>query len=56
MLLAVLFVIPWIIDMLWPLWDDRNQTLHDKVVGTVVLRRGAAIGPSPSSPGAPGYR
>ena len=24
--------------MLWPLWDSKNQTLHDKAVGTVVIR------------------
>ena len=23
---------------LWPLWDDRNQGLHDKVVGTFVVK------------------
>jgi len=26
------------LDLLWPLWDRRNQTLHDKAAGTVVLR------------------
>jgi uncharacterized RDD family membrane protein YckC len=26
------------IDILWPLWDNQNQTLHDKAAGTVVLR------------------
>jgi uncharacterized RDD family membrane protein YckC len=31
-------VIIWILDMLWPLWDGKNQTLHDKAAGTVVLR------------------
>lgn len=25
------------LDYLWPLWDDRKQTWHDKVVGTVVI-------------------
>lgn len=25
-------------DYLWPLWDERNQTLHDKLVGTYVER------------------
>ncbi len=25
-------------DLLWPLWDKRNQTLHDKVGKTVVIR------------------
>ena len=28
----------WILDMLFPLWDKRRQTLHDKVVGSVVIR------------------
>jgi uncharacterized RDD family membrane protein YckC len=23
---------------LWPLWDKKRQTLHDKAVGTVVIR------------------
>ena len=27
-----------LIDCLWPLWDKRNQALHDKVVGSVVVR------------------
>ena len=31
-------VIVGILDVLWPLWDKKNQTLHDKAVGTVVLR------------------
>lgn len=25
-------------DYLWPLWDSRNQALHDKFSGTVVVR------------------
>jgi uncharacterized RDD family membrane protein YckC len=37
-LMAFLFVIPWLIDMLFPLWDPRNQTLHDKVTNTVVVK------------------
>jgi uncharacterized RDD family membrane protein YckC len=37
-LMSAVFVIPWIVDMLWPLWDSRNQTLHDKVSNTVVIR------------------
>lgn len=36
-LFIVLFV-PWILDMLFPLWDSRHQTLHDKVSRTVVVR------------------
>lgn len=26
-----------VLDSLWCLWDPRKQTLHDKIVGTVVL-------------------
>jgi uncharacterized RDD family membrane protein YckC len=33
-----LTVIVGFIDLLFPLWDRKRQTLHDKVVGTVVLR------------------
>ncbi len=28
---------PLVFDYLWPLWDGRNQTLHDKMVRSVVL-------------------
>ena len=28
----------WLLDMLFPLWDKKQQTLHDKVVRTVVIR------------------
>jgi uncharacterized RDD family membrane protein YckC len=31
-------VIPAILDFLWPLWDQKNQALHDKVVGSVVVK------------------
>jgi len=31
-------IIIWIVDMLFPLWDSRRQTLHDKAVGSVVVR------------------
>lgn len=27
-----------LLDLLWPLWDNRNQSLHDKVVHTLVVR------------------
>jgi uncharacterized RDD family membrane protein YckC len=37
-LMAVLIFIPWIVDMLFPLWDPSNQTLHDKVTRTVVVK------------------
>lgn len=38
LLLVILLLIPWILSILWPLWDANNQTLHDKMAGTVVLR------------------
>jgi uncharacterized RDD family membrane protein YckC len=37
--LRALFTIPTIVDHLWPLRDPRNQTLHDKVARSVVVRR-----------------
>ncbi|MDQ1290181.1 MAG: hypothetical protein QG622_3747 [Actinomycetota bacterium] len=27
-----------LVDYLWPLWDVRSQTLHDKIVSSVVVR------------------
>jgi uncharacterized RDD family membrane protein YckC len=33
-----LFILPLLLDYLWPLWDKKNQALHDKVVGSVVLK------------------
>jgi uncharacterized RDD family membrane protein YckC len=32
-----LFFFPGILDLLWPLWDERNQTLHDKIVKSYVV-------------------
>ena len=32
------FFFPWVADFLWPLGDDRNQALHDKMVSTYVVR------------------
>jgi uncharacterized RDD family membrane protein YckC len=37
-LMVILLFAPWAIDMLFPLWDARRQTLHDKVTNTVVIR------------------
>ena len=36
---ASLTILGWagLLDSLWPLWDRRKQTLHDKVAGTVAL-------------------
>lgn len=28
----------WLLDMLFPLWDKKRQTLHDKLAKTVVIR------------------
>jgi uncharacterized RDD family membrane protein YckC len=36
-ILPYLLLIPWLLDVLWPLWDDRNQTLHDKAVSSLVI-------------------
>jgi uncharacterized RDD family membrane protein YckC len=33
-----IFYIPALLDYLWPLWDSRNQTLHDKVANSIVVR------------------
>lgn len=32
------FVIPLILDYLWPLFDSANQSLHDKMISTIVVR------------------
>ncbi|MGH9108080.1 MAG: RDD family protein [Acidimicrobiales bacterium] len=41
LLFFVLFV-PWVVDMLFPAWDRRRQTLHDKVSRTVVVKTNVA--------------
>lgn len=28
-----------LLDYLWPLWDEQNQTLHDKAAGTFVVKK-----------------
>jgi uncharacterized RDD family membrane protein YckC len=35
-LMAFIFVLH-VLDMLWPLWDERRQTLHDKAVSCYVI-------------------
>jgi uncharacterized RDD family membrane protein YckC len=67
-LLVLLLFIPWVVDMLWPLWDRQNQTLHDKISNTVVINKraiGSGTGPGgaydqtgyspPGGYGQPGY-
>ena len=41
-LLAGILTVLEILDLAWPIWDKRNQTIHDKAGGTVVLRAAAA--------------
>ncbi len=36
--LGILCNIGALLDHLWPLWDDKNQTIHDKVVSSIVVR------------------
>jgi uncharacterized RDD family membrane protein YckC len=31
------FGLPGFLDLLWPLWDDKNQALHDKIVKSYVV-------------------
>jgi len=35
---AVIPLIPWLLDNLWPLWDDENRALHDMAVSTHVVQ------------------
>jgi uncharacterized RDD family membrane protein YckC len=35
---SVIGFIWWIVDDLWPLWDDKRQALHDKAAATNVVR------------------
>jgi uncharacterized RDD family membrane protein YckC len=32
------FGLAWLLDILWPLWDEENRALHDFVVNTRVIR------------------
>jgi uncharacterized RDD family membrane protein YckC len=32
-----------LLDMLWPLWDDRRQTLHDKAVNCYVVNNPSGV-------------
>lgn len=52
------FSLTTLIDVLWPLWDPKNQALHDKVAATNVVmgrqHRGGAATTSPQHPQAGG--
>jgi uncharacterized RDD family membrane protein YckC len=30
--------IPWLVDVLWPLWEDENRALHDLIVKSHVVQ------------------
>jgi uncharacterized RDD family membrane protein YckC len=48
-LLGIL-TLPILLSYLWPLWDQRNQTLHDKMANTIVVRRTRASAHPPLTP------
>jgi uncharacterized RDD family membrane protein YckC len=35
---SIIPLLPWLLDNLWPLWDDQNRALHDMVVSTHVIQ------------------
>ena len=35
---TVIPLVPYLLDVLWPLWDDENRAVHDMVVGTRVVQ------------------
>jgi uncharacterized RDD family membrane protein YckC len=35
---SVTFGLAWLIDCLWPLWDNENRALHDLIVDSRVVR------------------
>ena len=35
---SILPLVPWLLDILWPLWDDQNRALHDMPVQTHVVK------------------
>ena len=37
-LASVTFGLAWLLDILWPLWDEENRALHDFVVNTRVIK------------------
>jgi uncharacterized RDD family membrane protein YckC len=41
--LYFVFAVGLVVDCLWPLWDKRNQALHDKAVGSLVVRRAGPV-------------
>jgi hypothetical protein len=35
---SIIPLIPFLLDYLWPLWDDQNRALHDMVASSHVVR------------------
>jgi uncharacterized RDD family membrane protein YckC len=35
---SIIPLLPWLLDVLWPLWDDENRALHDFAVQTHVVK------------------
>jgi uncharacterized RDD family membrane protein YckC len=35
---AFIPLLPWLLDVLWPLWDDENRAVHDFIVETRVVQ------------------
>ena len=35
---AIIPLLPYLLDVLWPLWDDENRAVHDFVVNTRVVQ------------------
>lgn len=38
-LFLCLFFVGGVLDFMWPLWDRRRQAWHDKLAGTIVVRK-----------------
>jgi uncharacterized RDD family membrane protein YckC len=36
-LFGLIYLVGPLLDLLWPAWDAKHQTLHDKLAGTVVI-------------------
>ena len=34
---TIIPVLPYVLDALWPLWDEQHRAIHDMVVGTLVV-------------------
>ena len=37
-LLGIGGIVPYVLDYLWPLWDDENRAVHDMIVSTHVVK------------------